>query len=90
MFGVNADQLAVSFDEASAQSRGVLRLIEFGEILEEVHSGKLGLGSQFFEVTLCRWLAEEFSDARIFPRPLDPAQADIMMILSFPKGIGRW
>ena len=87
---VHAYHFAVSLGEVPAQSRGVLGLEEFGAILEEVQLRELGLGSQFFEAVVCRWLAGKLSDARIFPRPLDPAQVVIMILVSFPKGIGRW
>jgi hypothetical protein len=85
-----ADQSLVLFRESLTLPRRLFRFIEVREIGEQVHFRELSLGLQFLAALLGCWLAGEFNDARIFPRPLDPAQAVTMILLSFPKGIGRW
>ena len=87
---MHADQSLVLVRKSLTLPRRFFRFIQVREIGELLHFHKLQLGLQFLAALVCCWLAGEFSDTGIFPRPLDPAQAVIMILVSFPKGIGRW
>ncbi len=87
---MHTDQSLVLFRKSLTLPRRLFRFMKVREIGELVHSCELSLGLQFLAALLGRWLASKLRDARIFPRGLDSAQGVVTILLSFPKGIGRW